>query len=254
MRKVVIGLAAAWAVAQSAAAAPVDDLQIVANYAMPWNIATVGSSLDFAISIQNLLPGAAAPTPDLLQYWQIRFEIIPDGASHGVYFDSSNSLSPASPTTLNGVGDSIFEGSDRTSDARGVVTTGLITGFFDPPGATVPASTTTELLRLRLTATPNAAGSFLILAIPDSCADAFPDSDLPVDPPYTGAAWSYYSADGTPVTMPFHDIPFGTLSQPVPVVIGSVTIAPEPSSSILLVSAVAAVAMGWIRQRWRKRD
>ena len=176
MWKTVIIVAGILGIAQTAwADVPPDDLRIVGDYDVPWCLSGVGSSLDFALSIENLSPSATA---DLLQGWQMRCQIIPDVGANGVIFNLLGSLSPACPTTFNGVENYISpEGEDRTSD-----TTGILVGSLGSPGATVP-TTAAELLRLSLTASSDAVGRFFIAVIPDSTADAHPEYE--VDPPYT---------------------------------------------------------------------
>ena len=94
-------------------------------------------------------------------------------------------------------------------------------------GIIVPA-TGKNLLATTFTASLDAAGTFYISAIPDE---------------FTGSNW--FSSDFQNVRE-FQNVSFGG----GPVVIGSVTIVPEPSTMLLVSELIAAVALLVYRRRW----
>jgi hypothetical protein len=203
-----------------------DDLRIVGNYDVQW-CPSVEPSLDFVLGIENV--SSASPTPDLLQAWQMVCKIIPAPGASGVSFGTPSNY----VTTFNSVGQSVSEGTRTSSDA-----TGLIAGYLDYPGATVP-TTDTEFSKIELMASLDAVGQFYIAIIPDSVADANGSGT----PPYFGTAW--YSSDY--IAVPFDGMPFGG----DPVIVGSVVITPEPSDAILLLSGLAVLAVGRLGHRLR---
>jgi hypothetical protein len=240
MWKTVGVVAIMWWIAQTAGAKepplPPDELQIVGQD-MQWP--TGAFSLDFTLSLKSL---SDQPPVDLLQGWQMKCKIIPVADAFGVGFTYPTSC----PDTFNKADESIF-----TEETGAPDMTGLIIGSFFAPNTMEPTSVTaptefTKFLTLHLSAADGAHGQFNIAVVPDSCADAYHDTGYPPSN-YVGAAW-YYAPDFSAAR--FHGMPFENSSQePVPIIVGSVTIVPEPSSCFLIFAGGVVLLIRWLRRR-----
>jgi len=175
---------------------------------LDWNPAASPSPLNI-IAVEN-----TEGTTDPLFAWSIGARIVRDASATGELWFADATLptdyllagrSGGLTPPFAGPTEAILPIGDTDSDPS-------FSGVVVPPGAS-------NLLATAFVASPDASGTFWILVIPDS---------------FTGCNW--FSGDF--VARDFANVPFGSDG----VVIGSITVVPEPSAAVLGFIAAAMLA------------
>jgi hypothetical protein len=197
---------------------------LIANYAVADQLSLSGQDLvwnpqqtaspDFVVGVSN-----TADTTDPLFGWQLGLEILPlSGATGALQFNSADlppnylldGRSGGLTPAFTGPASSITVISDSDSQFAGIV---------------VP-STGAALLETDFVASPGTQGVFQIAVVPDQ---------------FQGASW--FSSDFT--ARDFANVPFGG----GPVVIGTVTVVPEPTALLLTLIGTSVAGVGLMRRR-----